>query len=245
MLPMLLSLYDYVYFYNRAEDKSILEREISAINQPKNVQKIQDLLAQSVEICLFLVDINGGELTIPSRLPAKCLLEEQNRECRQKILHLLGTVTSHEQVALERCCGCLYVFVCKTGFVINGKAAYLAGGMIEDCVKLEKSLELIKRVYALPVEVTTAGGQKQSQNILNGKSDGLLRLLTQQEMKTLRLIGDGFSNKDIAAKLFISINTVKAHVSRLLQKLSLNNRTDAALFALKKGLVKGDEDIDA
>lgn len=61
--------------------------------------------------------------------------------------------------------------------------------------------------------------------------------LTERETQTLRLVARGLSNKDIAAELDVSEVTVKTHVSSILSKLNLSSRTQAALFALKEGLV--------
>jgi DNA-binding NarL/FixJ family response regulator len=60
--------------------------------------------------------------------------------------------------------------------------------------------------------------------------------LTEREIEVLRLITRGLSNKDIAAKLFVSEKTVKTHISNLLTKLDLPSRTQAALYALKHGI---------
>jgi DNA-binding NarL/FixJ family response regulator len=61
--------------------------------------------------------------------------------------------------------------------------------------------------------------------------------LTERELFVLRLVASGASNQDIADKLSISINTVKSHLKNILDKLQLENRTQAATYALKHGLV--------
>lgn len=61
--------------------------------------------------------------------------------------------------------------------------------------------------------------------------------LTNREMEVLRLIARGMSNNDIAEDLFISENTVKGHVSNILSKLQLADRTQAAVYAWEQGLV--------
>jgi len=61
--------------------------------------------------------------------------------------------------------------------------------------------------------------------------------LTNREMEVLRLIARGMCNSDIAADLFISENTVKGHVSNILSKLQLADRTQAAVYAWEQGLV--------
>jgi len=66
----------------------------------------------------------------------------------------------------------------------------------------------------------------------------LQNVLTEREQQTLVLIADGLSNQEIAAKLGIHENTVAKYVSALLGKLGLSSRTQAALYAIRSGLVK-------
>ncbi len=61
--------------------------------------------------------------------------------------------------------------------------------------------------------------------------------LSDRELEVLRLIADGSSNAEIAAKLFISEKTVKGHVSNILSKLHMMDRTQAAVYAWQQGLV--------
>jgi NarL family two-component system response regulator LiaR len=64
--------------------------------------------------------------------------------------------------------------------------------------------------------------------------------LTPRELQVLRLIARGMSNRELALKLEISEKTVKTHVSNILGKLHLDDRTQAAIYALKHGLVPDD-----
>ena len=61
--------------------------------------------------------------------------------------------------------------------------------------------------------------------------------LTSREKQILKLITEGYSNNEIANQLFVSINTTKAHVASILQKLEVDDRLQAALKALKERLV--------
>jgi two-component system NarL family response regulator len=65
--------------------------------------------------------------------------------------------------------------------------------------------------------------------------------LTAREMEVLQAIAGGLSNKEIAGKLAISEKTVKNHINNIFSKLHLFDRTQAMLFAIRKGLVKIEE----
>jgi two-component system, NarL family, response regulator LiaR len=65
--------------------------------------------------------------------------------------------------------------------------------------------------------------------------------LTPRELDTLRLISTGLSNQEIAKKLFVQERTVAKYVSNILEKLHLANRTQAALYAHRKGLTEEKE----
>jgi two-component system, NarL family, response regulator LiaR len=65
--------------------------------------------------------------------------------------------------------------------------------------------------------------------------------LTDREMDILRLLANGLSNSKIAAQLVITENTVKGHVSNILGKLHLSDRTQAAIYAWREGVVHRNE----
>jgi NarL family two-component system response regulator LiaR len=66
--------------------------------------------------------------------------------------------------------------------------------------------------------------------------------LTERELEVLRLVAQGLTNQEIADTLFISEKTVGNHIGSILSKLHLANRTQAALYALRKGIASLDED---
>jgi NarL family two-component system response regulator LiaR len=65
--------------------------------------------------------------------------------------------------------------------------------------------------------------------------------LTEREVEVLKLVARGLSNQEIADDLVVSERTVRTHVSNILDKLHLANRTQAALYALREGLASLDE----
>ena len=73
--------------------------------------------------------------------------------------------------------------------------------------------------------------------------NGRVGQLTSKEREVLQKLGIGFSNKQIAENLFITENTVKKHVSQVLSKLNLVDRTQAALYANETGLVQYKYDV--
>lgn len=63
--------------------------------------------------------------------------------------------------------------------------------------------------------------------------------LTERELGILELVGEGLSNKQIGKKLFISDRTVQAHLSNIFSKLGVNSRTEAVMYAVRKGWITG------
>lgn len=64
--------------------------------------------------------------------------------------------------------------------------------------------------------------------------------LSERELEVLKLIADGMSNAEMAAKLVLSEKTIKGHVSNILSKLHLADRTQAAVYAWREGVVRKD-----
>ena len=69
--------------------------------------------------------------------------------------------------------------------------------------------------------------------------------LTQREIELLQLVADGLSNKAVAQRLSISENTVKYHLKNILQKLGVQNRTEAVSYAIRAGVLDPDLPGDA
>ncbi|MCH5585765.1 response regulator transcription factor [Shimazuella sp. AN120528] len=83
---------------------------------------------------------------------------------------------------------------------------------------------------------------KKSENILDDAAQKRLDQLTSREKEVLGFLGCGFNNKEVASRLYISEGTVKNHLSSILKKLEIRDRTQAALFALKAGLSENVEE---
>ena len=88
--------------------------------------------------------------------------------------------------------------------------------------------------------MTAVSGAAPVQAVKPAKMPQDFQGLTEREQEVLSLIARGLNNREISEKMVISEKTVKTHVSNLLDKLGLEDRTRAAIWALKHGL--GSED---
>jgi len=77
---------------------------------------------------------------------------------------------------------------------------------------------------------------------LSSGTNGVTSLLTSRELEVLRLVGAGKANKEIAAELVISERTARTHVSNVLRKIGVSSRTQAAVLAVREGLVAAPDD---
>ena len=71
----------------------------------------------------------------------------------------------------------------------------------------------------------------------NTNQENLLQYLTQREEEVLELLTQGVTYKGVAQQLFISETTVKTHVNNIFQKLQVNDRTQAVLYAINNGFM--------
>ena len=107
-------------------------------------------------------------------------------------------------------------------------------------VKMEELADAIRKAAQNEPVLHSAVASRVIQELRGGNFEEInpFSELTSREMDVLKLIAQGLSNHEIADQLVISENTVKGHVSNILSKLQLADRTQAAVFAWKKGIVK-------
>lgn len=120
--------------------------------------------------------------------------------------------------------------------------AALAAGANGYCIKDisdERLLKAIESVYQgdLWLDATIAAKVVKVLPAKRNAEEAQSENLSEREMEVLHLIVDGLSNQQIAQKLFISNDTVKTHIKHILEKLAVADRTQAAVKALRQGLV--------
>ncbi len=108
-----------------------------------------------------------------------------------------------------------------------------AEGYIQKDIKPQVLKKAINRVLVGGTVFPPTIEEKVQKNV--NKDD--IEELTKREYEVMEHLAQGMSNKQIAGELYISEKTVKNHVSNILRKLSVNDRTQAVLLALKKGMV--------
>ncbi|MDX1414585.1 MAG: response regulator transcription factor [Candidatus Promineifilaceae bacterium] len=114
-----------------------------------------------------------------------------------------------------------------------------ANGYLLKTTMPEDLLRAIQDVYLgkMPIDAAVTSTVVQELHQPADKKDEVSELLTDREIDVLELIAKGFTNQVIAKELMISERTASTHVSHILAKLEVENRTQAALYALRTGLV--------
>ncbi len=126
-------------------------------------------------------------------------------------------------------------------FVMSAIQAGVKGYLSKDTSR-EELLDAIKIIY----QGGECYGRLVSDQFLKGyakkyKSELIIHEnndLTNRELELLRLASAGFSNKEIAAKLFISTKTVDCHKNNIMQKLQLKNTAEMVLYAVKNKIIE-------
>jgi len=107
-------------------------------------------------------------------------------------------------------------------------------------IKMDKLADTLRRTVQGEIILHPRVASRVLQNIRGDHDDdqALFANLTDREQEVLRVIANGLTNSQIAEKLVISENTVKGHVSNILSKLHVADRTQVAVYAWKRGLVQ-------
>jgi DNA-binding NarL/FixJ family response regulator len=134
--------------------------------------------------------------------------------------------------------------VTMTSFIEEEKvtAALEAGasGYVLKDAEADEVAQAIRAAFAGEVHLDPAVARLLAQRMRNKKdpAENLVEPLTEREKDVLRLLGQGQSNKEIGAELFITERTARTYVSNILGKLGLASRTQAALWAVEHKLTE-------
>ena len=115
----------------------------------------------------------------------------------------------------------------------------LAGALEQHLMTCEECREEVDLLQAMEGELAKVPGAAAVygpatiMNQIAGRAQSLLAELTGREHEVFRLLGEGLGNAELGARLHLSEATVKTHVSRILAKLDLRSRTQAAVLAAR------------
>lgn len=175
------------------------------------------------EIDLVIMDLNMPGL---SGEEATRIISEQWPEIKILILTSYGSGDKVYQMLSSGASGYLLKDAEPSELVIAIKAVVAGGSYFGN--------QLATELLTLVNKGTGIENEAETNNHVNQE---LIEPLTDREVEVLKLLGQGLANSEIGDELHISDNTVKTHVSNIFQKLNVNSRTQAAFFALEKGLI--------
>jgi two-component system response regulator DegU len=217
---------DHPIFRQGLVDSLSLEPDIAVIGEAADGQAalelVRDRMPQVAVVDVNLPELNGQQVTrqiVSEKLPTRMILLTGYDDLEQKIHAMRVGAAAYcvKDVQPDR-------FVNVVREVAAGK--YVVGDRVFDLPELERWMEPeaeeIRRPYAGP--------------------DETFQPLSGREMEVLMHLTQGMSNKEIATDLGISHQTVKNHVTSILRKLGVEDRTQAALYALRRGWVRLHED---
>ena len=121
-----------------------------------------------------------------------------------------------------------------TSAIMAGASGFLLKNV--NRADLLKAIRAVSQGQSLLDPAVTKSVMDRFANLLESEHDRALDAISSREREVLSLIAQGMTNRQIAEKLVISENTARNHVSRILDKLGLARRSEAAVFAAQHGL---------
>jgi two-component system response regulator NreC len=174
------------------------------------VKKATELKPDIILMDIAMANLNGLEAT----KQIKKVLPES------KIIML--TMHKNEEYVLQ-------------SFQAGASGYILKEGAVEELVSAIRSIYADKSFLSPTVSKTLVDAYLRKME--TGKTETPFDLLTDREREVLQLIAEGFTNREVAKQLFISVKTVEAHRAHIMQKLNIHDIAKLVKYAIQKGLV--------
>jgi DNA-binding NarL/FixJ family response regulator len=212
---------DHPLFRQGVANALSLEPDVRVLGQAgtgeQGLEMIRDLQPKVAIVDINLPGMNGQQLTrqvVADRLPSRVILLTAYDDRNQKIHAMrVGAAAFCTKDIRPEALAKILRSVALGRFIVDGEEMDAAG--VSEWVQVQ-------------------AGERQ----INLEGSEVFTPLSRREMEVLICLARGFSNKEIAMNLGISHQTVKNHVTAILDKLGVQDRTQAALFALQQGWVR-------
>ncbi len=174
------------------------------------VKKATELKPDLVLMDIAMANLNGLEAT------------KQIKKVLPETKIIMVTMHKNEEYILQ-------------SFQAGGSGYILKEGAVEELVNAIRSIYQDKSFLSPTISKTLIDAYLRKME--TGKTETPFDLLTDREREVLQLIAEGYTNREVAKALFISVKTVEAHRAHIMQKLNIHDVAKLVKYAIQKGLV--------
>jgi len=190
------------------------EKDLQVVGEAKDgrdaVKKTQELKPDVVLMDVAMADLNGLQAT------------RQIKKTVPDTKVLMVTMHKNEEYVLQ-------------SFQAGASAYVLKEGAVEELVAAIRSVHHEKSFLSPTISKTVIDAYLRK--IETGTMQTPFDLLTDREREVLQLIAEGYTNREVAKALYISVKTVEAHRAHIMQKLDIHEVAKLVKYAIQKGLV--------
>ncbi|UCB52045.1 MAG: response regulator transcription factor [Candidatus Zixiibacteriota bacterium] len=192
------------------EEESDLQVVGEASDGRDAVKKATELKPDVILMDIAMANLNGLEATrhIKKQLPSAKVI--------------MVTMHKNEEYVLQ-------------SFQAGASGFILKEGAVEELVSAIRSIHSDKSFLSPSISKTLIDAYMRKME--TGKTETPFDLLTDREREVLQLIAEGYTNREVAKSLFISVKTVEAHRAHIMQKLNIHDIAKLVKYAIQKGLV--------
>ena len=196
-----------------ADDHPVVREGLASILKAKDIKVIGEA-GDGEEACRLYDQLSPDILVLDLRMPKKdglqVVTELMSRTPKPRII-VMTTYEGEEDVRRALRAG-------AKGYVLKG-------------TKRDRILETVRKVYEGQPSLSAEVAAKLTDSLTHPE-------LSERELQVLKYMATGKSNKEIAQVIYVSENTVKAHVKSILAKMEAMGRTAAIAIAIKRGLIE-------
>ena len=192
------------------EEESDLQVVGEAGDGREAVKKATELKPDLVLMDIAMANLNGLEAT------------KQIKKVLPETKVIMVTMHKNEEYILQ-------------SFQAGASGFILKEGAVEELVNAIRSIYQDKSFLSPTISKTLIDAYLRKME--TGKTETPFDLLTDREREVLQLIAEGYTNREVAKALFISVKTVEAHRAHIMQKLNIHDVAKLVKYAIQKGLV--------